>query len=269
MVVAARGSLSLLKFFGEAGLIVLSLLTFFALAMLPDILYLRFQNPGTTALMQERSGPILQTWRQLNQISGYLQQAVMTGEDLDFYHHQGIDFYELKQSMFKNWRQKRWARGASTITMQLAKNLYLSPRKTPGRKLLELVLALEMEQVLPKTRIMEIYLNVIEWGPHLYGAEAAARYYFKKSAAAFNPAEAAYLAAIIPNPRLYTSARYQRYADRRKRWILYRMGHPEREVAPPEEPVESFHELPLPEAPVEPEPEPLPPESTQPDEEGL
>ena len=227
-----------------------------AAALFPDILYLRYRNPGITALMSRRGAPVIQTWVPLHRISPHLLQAVMTGEDLDFYNHGGVDLYELQQSIKRNWREKRWARGGSTITMQLAKNLYLSTRKTPVRKILELVITLELEQILPKARILEIYLNVIEWGDHRYGAEAASRHYFGKSAAALAPAEAAWLAAIIPNPRAWSLPKYARYADRRKRWILYRMGHPKEEAEEPAAP-EIIEESPPPESS---EPEPLPPE---------
>lgn len=237
----------------------IGLLTVFALAMLPDILYLRYANPGRTALMQERGGPVQQSWVSLQRISPQLLQAVMLGEDLNFYHHYGIDFYELKRSLEKNFKEKRWARGGSTITMQLAKNLYLSTKKTPLRKILELILTLELEQSLSKGRILELYLNLIEWGENIYGVEAAAQHYFAKSAAGLTASESAWLAAIIPNPRRYSLPGYERYAERRKRWIFYRMGHPKKE--PSEEMPTEPPSPPEPEEPEELEPEPLPPES--------
>ncbi len=150
--------------------------------------------------------------------------------------------------------------------MQLSKNLYLSTRKSPLRKALELILTLEMEMLLPKERILELYLNVIEWGPGIYGAEAASRHYFKKPAAALGPAEAAYLAAIIPSPRRYTQPRYQRYAERRKRWILARMTRPAGEVPVPTLPEAGEIPAPLPEAPLERAPfAPIPPEEVEPE----
>lgn len=238
------------------------MLLLLAAALFPDILYLRYHNPGKTALMVTRGGDGTQTWVPLHRISASLLQAVMVGEDLDFYRHGGIDLYELKQSIKKNWREKRWARGASTITMQLAKNLYLSTRKSPVRKILELTITLELEQLLPKARILEIYLNVIEWGDHVYGAEAAAQHHFHKSAGSLGPAEAAFLAAIIPNPRLYSHPPYRHYAERRKRWILYRMGHPERPMEEPAMPELPGEAPPNQEEAVE--PEPLPPEAAEP-----
>ena len=234
----------------------------FAAAVLPDVISLRSFDPGKTALMRQQRGGVVQEWMPLAKISGHLREAVLYGEDLNFYAHHGIDFFELRESFKKNWKKKRWARGASTITMQLSKNLYLSTRKSPLRKVLELILTLEMEMLLPKERILELYLNVIEWGPGIYGAEAASRHYFKKPAAALGSAEAAYLAAIIPSPRRYTQPRYQRYAERRKRWILARMGRPER-VAPA--PSTEVPKAPLPVPPERTPFEPIPPEELEPE----
>lgn len=265
----ARTSFNLFKLFLAAlGFVFLAFLLLY-LTLLPHILYLRESPPGATSLMRYRGGPIHQTWVPLHRISPHLHEAVLKGEDIGFYAHSGFDFAELKASFQKNLREKRWARGGSTITMQLAKNLYLTPRKTPLRKVLEAVITFELEQYLPKKRILEIYLNVIEWGPSIYGAEEAAHHYFKKPAAQLSPPEAATLAALIPNPRLFNQKRYQRYVERRKNWILARMHflepEPEREPLPPPESdeeltLEELHSIPVDEE----EPQPLPIEPISP-----
>ncbi len=134
-------------------------------------------------------------------ISENLKKAILINEDAGFFSHKGIDVNELKAALKKDWETMSFNRGGSTITMQLAKNLYLSPSKNPLRKLKEIVIAWQLEHALSKTRIFEIYLNIVEWGRNVYGAEAAARFYFGKSAAALDPLEAATLAALVPSPR--------------------------------------------------------------------
>lgn len=133
-------------------------------------------------------------------ISDSLKTAVLIGEDDAFFQHEGFDYERIKEALTVDWEQKRFARGASTITQQLAKNLFLSTSKNPIRKLKEAVLAYRLERDLGKRRIFEIYLNVIEWGQNVYGAEAASRYYLGKSASQLTLNEAVLLAAIIPNP---------------------------------------------------------------------
>jgi monofunctional biosynthetic peptidoglycan transglycosylase len=137
----------------------------------------------------------------------------------------------LEESLELNWTRGRWIRGGSTITQQLAKNLYLSPSKDPVRKLRELIIARRLEAELKKARILELYLNVIEWGDGIYGAEAAARAYFRTSAASLGPVEAAALAACIINPRTMNPARPTARLRRRQQLILRRMGA----VLPPTE----------------------------------
>jgi monofunctional biosynthetic peptidoglycan transglycosylase len=134
-------------------------------------------------------------------ISEHLKKAILISEDAAFFSHQGIDLNEIRAALKRDWETLSFSRGGSTITMQLAKNLYLSPSKNPLRKLKELVIARQLEQSLSKRRIFELYLNVVEWGRNVYGAEAASRYYFGKSAADLDPLEAATLAAMLPSPR--------------------------------------------------------------------
>ncbi len=177
---------------------------------LPNVAELKQRNPKITALMELRDdeykkknirGSRQQAWVGYGAISEHLKKAVLVSEDGAFFSHKGVDVNELKAALKKDWETMSFVRGGSTITMQLAKNLYLTPSKNPLRKLKEVVIAHQLEQTLPKRRIFEIYLNVVEWGRNIYGIEAAARHYFGKSAAALDPLEAATLAALLPSPR--------------------------------------------------------------------
>ena len=189
--------------------------------------------PKTTAFIQlylkECSAhsdpcPMAQTWEPLSQISKNLQEAVLIGEDDAFFEHEGIDPEAIRESMELNLKKKKFARGGSTITQQLVKNLYLSPSKNPLRKVKEIFIALFMEKILTKQRILELYLNVIEWGKGIYGAEAASQFYFHKPAKTLSTEEAAFLASIIPNPMFYTDPAHAQRASRRKGIILKRMS---------------------------------------------
>jgi len=175
----------------------------------------------------------IRAWIPYNSISLHVRNAVIIAEDSSFFQHSGYDIDEIRESVKRNWREKRFARGASTITQQLAKNLYLSTSRNPLRKVREFFIAQELEQSLSKRRIFEIYLNVIEWGDGIYGIEPAARRYFGKSASELLPEEAAILAAMIPNPRRYTPARNLNYLERRKKEILERLAR--RKYLPPDE----------------------------------
>lgn len=177
---------------------------------LPDVKALDTKNPKTTALMELRDQEYRRKGRQISRqqiwipygaISEHLKKAVLISEDASFFSHTGVDFIELKEALKRDWETSSFARGGSTITMQLARNLYLSPSKNPLRKVKEIVIAWQLEQTLSKRRIFEIYLNVVEWGPNLYGIEAAARHYFAKPAVNLDILEAATLAALLPSPR--------------------------------------------------------------------
>ena len=173
----------------------------YLLVTLPGVDDLARENPSETALMTARGGERTQLWVPLTDISRRLIKAVLRGEDARFYGHNGFDTYEMREAFKRNWQEGRTVRGASTITQQLAKNLYLSTDRTYARKLKEAILTYRLEKALSKSRIFEIYLNVIEWSEGVYGAEAAARDVFGKSARGLDAAEAATLAAMIPNPR--------------------------------------------------------------------
>jgi monofunctional biosynthetic peptidoglycan transglycosylase len=200
---------------------------------LPDVRVLRTRNPQTTAFIElrmrqaaEKGEPVrrVQRWASYSRISSNLKRAVLVAEDSAFWKHEGVDFKQLQQSMEMNLERMEFARGASTITQQLAKNLYLSPSKNPIRKARELLIARRLEAELSKQRILELYLNVIEWGNGIYGADAAARTYFGKSAADLSPQESALLAAAIVNPRLLDPGRPTARLRRRQEMVMRRMG---------------------------------------------
>jgi monofunctional biosynthetic peptidoglycan transglycosylase len=173
----------------------------------------------------------VQRWVAYRRISPDLKRAVLVAEDDAFWSHEGVDFAQLQESIETDWTRGRLSRGGSTITQQLAKNLYLSPSKNPVRKLREWVIARRLEAELKKARILELYLNVIEWGDGIYGVESAARTYFGKSAADLGPPESALLAAAIVNPRVLNPGHPSSRLMRRQQLILRRMGA----ITPPQE----------------------------------
>jgi monofunctional biosynthetic peptidoglycan transglycosylase len=206
----------------------------YAYLTLPDVRPLASTNPRTTAFMDlrvreaARDGRALRTtyrWVAYRNMSDALKRAVVVAEDGMFWRHEGIDYYELRASIEANLERGEIFRGASTITQQLAKNLYLTPSRNPMRKFKELIIARRLEAELPKSRILELYLNVIEWGDGIYGAEAAARTYFGKSASSLGPDEAALLAGAIINPRVLNPARPSPRLSARQRIIASRMGN--------------------------------------------
>jgi monofunctional glycosyltransferase len=162
-------------------------------------------------------------WMPLSRISRDLQRAVIVAEDATFYHHHGFDWEGIRGAATRNWDRGELRRGGSTITQQLAKNLYLSPEKNLVRKIHEAAITRALEERLTKKRILELYLNVVEWGKGIYGAEAAAQHHFGKSAQDLAPEEAALLAAILPSPRRYDPLRVTPYLMRRQQQILSRM----------------------------------------------
>lgn len=202
--------------------------------MLPSCNDLKSKNPETTALIERRleqakaegRTPVRrQQWVPIELISKHLLRAVIASEDARFFEHNGFDTEAIKKAIEYDLKKGRFARGASTITQQLAKNLYLSESKNPLRKLKEAIITTRLEANLSKKRILELYLNVIEWGEDIYGAEAASRHYFGKPAKDLSPAEAAYLAAMIPNPRtVFNPSKYPKRVARRQKRILKLMN---------------------------------------------
>jgi monofunctional glycosyltransferase len=203
--------------------------TIYCIFCFPHLCDLKKENPKTTAFQELRKRQwekkkvkkkIVKIWVPLSAISPHLKNAVLTAEDPNFYHHHGLDLYAIKLAMEENWEEKSIVRGASTITQQLMKNIYLSPSQNPMRKWQEAILALRVERCVSKNRLFEIYLNVIEWGEAVYGVEAASRKYFGKSASSLNPEEAATLAAMIPNPIARNPSKWNPKLQRKKNWIL-------------------------------------------------
>jgi monofunctional biosynthetic peptidoglycan transglycosylase len=217
-----------------------SLLIFFLVVVILQILFLPYDNirqlktinAGETAFMREQASNAknekrqfhkMQYWISLRSIPQDAINAVIISEDGTFWSHHGFDWFEFRESIERNFEEGRAVRGASTITQQLVKNLYLSSSKNPLRKIKEWILTWYMEQQLGKSRILEIYFNVIEWGDGVYGIEAASRYYFDKSASSLNREECARLAAIIPSPRKHRADVDSKYVLRRSKLILERM----------------------------------------------
>jgi monofunctional biosynthetic peptidoglycan transglycosylase len=192
---------------------------------LPFIAAYRFLPPPWTPLMLIRTGegePLRQHWVPLDRISPALVRAVVASEDAKFCHHKGFDWDALDEA-WDDYQAGQSMRGGSTITMQTAKNLFLWPGRNFIRKGIEAYLTVLIEAGWPKQRIMETYLNIIEWGHGIYGADMAAQVYFKKSAAALSNREAALLAAVLPNPRRLSVANPTAYVEGRASTIFARM----------------------------------------------
>ena len=213
----------LLIFLFIAGL--LSLLYFL---LIPDLAKLKKENPKKTALMEyreraskEKRKPyrVYQSWVSFSKISPYLVKAVLIAEDDKFWKHEGFDYEAIQKAIEKDLKAKKFKFGGSTITQQLARNLYLSPEKSLVRKISEAIITWRMEKVLSKKRILDLYLNVAEWGDGIFGAEAASRHYFGRHSSELTPEEAARLAAVLPNPRKYNPTGDQRYVINRSNLI--------------------------------------------------
>lgn len=225
----------------------------YELILLVRVYRLRDHNPASTSLIDMRireaearaqTPKRVQSWVSIDKISPHLQRAVLAGEDTNFMAHRGFDYEAIQDAWDHAHREAakeakkegenddwiptlpEFRRGASTISQQLAKNLYLSSHRSFVRKGQEAVITLFLERLLTKRRILEIYLNVIEWGDGIYGAEAASRYYFNKPASALTASEAAYLSAMIPNPRTVFNPRVNpKRVARRQRIILRGMPY--------------------------------------------
>jgi monofunctional biosynthetic peptidoglycan transglycosylase len=199
-----------------------------------DVRALAGTNPGTTGVMRQRdeearaarrSPRRQQIWVPISRVSRHLVHAVLSSEDQKFFGHQGVDWDAIEKSVQEDRKQWRLARGGSTITQQLAKNLFFTTHKSPVRKVRELFVARWLEEDLTKRRILELYLNVIEWGDGVYGAEAAAQRYYGKPASALDADEAAGLAAMIPNPRRINPRVDPRRFARAQRRVIWLMAH--------------------------------------------
>lgn len=189
-------------------------------------------NPSSTAFMDARlavmqvenpKAKLKHQWVEYANISNNLKRAVIASEDAKFLQHQGFDWQGIKLAMEKNIKKGKLVAGGSTITQQLAKNLFLSSDRTLLRKLEEVLITVMLEKMLSKRRIYEIYLNVIEWGNGVFGAQAAAQHYYNKGVFSLSTTQAAKLAVMVPNPRFYDNNRHTRYLNRRTATIRARL----------------------------------------------
>ncbi|HEY8355044.1 MAG TPA: monofunctional biosynthetic peptidoglycan transglycosylase [Methylophilaceae bacterium] len=196
------------------------------------VCYWVHRNPDSTAFMRDRlavqlaanpKARLKHQWVEYERISPHLKRAVVAAEDARFMQHGGFDWDGIRQAYEKNRKKGRLIAGGSTISQQLAKNLFLSSQRTPWRKAQEAVITLMLEGMMSKRRILEIYLNVIEWGDGVFGAEAAARHYYGVGAQHLSGYQAAKLAAMIPNPRYYDQHRSTRFLERKAATIQARM----------------------------------------------
>lgn len=200
--------------------------------VLGHVLYWIDHNPSSSAFMEARlealqkanpDAELRHRWVRYGQISLNLKRAVVAAEDFKFLDHEGFDWEGIQNAYQKNLRKGRIVAGGSTISQQLAKNLFLSNRRTPWRKAQEAIITLMLENLMSKRRILEIYLNVIEWGNAVFGASAASRYYFRTAVSDLSPEQAAFLAGVIPNPRYFASHPGDRRLRKRIALILARM----------------------------------------------
>jgi monofunctional biosynthetic peptidoglycan transglycosylase len=214
-------------------LILIGLAGAYQLWIFGHVVYWNFYNPSTSAFMEERleilrqknpSATLRMQWMPYEKISPHLKRAIIAAEDSKFLEHEGFDFEAIQKAYEKNLKRGKLVAGGSTISQQLAKNLFLSGQKTPWRKIQEALITLMLENVMSKRRIMEIYLNVIEWGNGVFGAEAAIRHYYGTSASSVNAEQAARLAAMIPNPRFYDRHRSTSWLSKKTGIILSRMA---------------------------------------------
>jgi monofunctional biosynthetic peptidoglycan transglycosylase len=216
----------------RGGVLVLGLLLLYLGWIFSHVLWWNFFNPSSSSFMQDRleilqeknpKAKLRHEWVPYDKISLNLKRAVVAAEDANFMEHAGFDWEAIQRAYEKNIKKGKVVAGGSTISQQLAKNMFLTPRRSAIRKLEEAVITLVIETVMSKQRIFEIYLNIIEWGNGVFGCEAAARHYFKTSAARLDAWEAARLAAMVPNPRYYDRHRNTAYLNRKTNLILGRM----------------------------------------------
>jgi len=260
----------------KRAILLLSALLFFFTAfqfVYPDISKLKAKNPGKTSFMSYREREwhregmkyrVKQKWVPLKAISPYLVKAVLISEDDKFWSHEGFDYEAMQKAIEKDIKTKKFKLGGSTISQQLAKNLYLSPSKNPLRKIREAIITWRMEKTLSKKRILELYLNIAEWGDRgIFGIEAASRAYYGKRAAELSPEESARLAAVLPNPRKFNPLGNLRYVNHRS-GLIYKIMVRRGIVVPDYEEVSEtsdstdVHTEELPESPMTEETQPSP-----------
>jgi monofunctional biosynthetic peptidoglycan transglycosylase len=227
--VRAKKALAVLGWFAVAAA---GAFIFLQLSYLARVWWMDGHDPEMTAFMEARleslrgkkpEAKLRHLWVPYDRISVHLKRAIVAAEDAHFVDHEGFDWEAIEKAMEKNRTKGRVVMGGSTISQQLAKNLFLSGERSPWRKGQEAIITVMIERVMDKRRILEIYLNVIEWGEGVFGAEAAARHYFGTNAAALGPTQAARLAAMVPNPRYYDRNRGTQWLERKTQIILARM----------------------------------------------
>jgi monofunctional glycosyltransferase len=220
------------RWLGRVLLLFIGTILAYQVWILGHIVFWNFYNPSTSAFMQARldvlrrkdAATILRMqWMPYERISPDLKRAIIAAEDGKFLEHEGFDFEAMQRAYEGNLRKGKLVAGGSTISQQLAKNLFLSEKKTLWRKIEESLITLMIESVMSKRRILEIYLNVIEWGNGVFGAEAAIRYYYGISASSITAEQAAHLAAMVPNPRFYDRNRNTPWLLKRTDMILDQM----------------------------------------------
>jgi len=208
--------------------VLIAILPLLYFILVPDISRLKKENPKKTALMEFREKQskekgkkfrIDQIWVPLSKITPYLSKSGLIAEDDKFWNHEGFNYEAIQKAIEKDIKVKKFKFGGSTISQQLARNLYLSPEKTLFRKIREAIITWRMEKALSKRRILELYLNVVEWGHGIFGVEAASRRYYGKTSSELTPQEAARLATVLPNPRRYHPVGDQRYVVNRSNAI--------------------------------------------------
>jgi monofunctional biosynthetic peptidoglycan transglycosylase len=223
---------TLRRWAGWAILLFLGLILLYQLWIFLHIVWWKYYNPSNSAFMEDRlvvlheknpDAKLRHKWISYDKISLNLKRALVAAEDANFMEHEGFDWDAIQRAYEKNMKKGKVVAGGSTISQQLAKNLFLSSKRSSWRKLEEAIITVMLETVLSKQRIFEIYLNIIEWGNGVFGAEAASRYYFDKSAANLDAWEAARLASMVPNPRYYDRNRSTAFLDKKTNLILGRM----------------------------------------------
>jgi monofunctional biosynthetic peptidoglycan transglycosylase len=223
---------TLRRWAGWAILLFLGLILLYQLWIFLHIVWWKYYNPANSAFMEDRlvvlheknpDAKLRHKWIPYDKISLNLKRALVAAEDANFMEHEGFDWDAIQRAYEKNMKKGKVVAGGSTISQQLAKNLFLSSQRSSWRKLEEAIITVMLETVLSKQRIFEIYLNIIEWGNGVFGAEAASHYYFDKSAANLDAWEAARLASMVPNPRYYDRNRSTTFLDKKTNLILGRM----------------------------------------------
>jgi monofunctional biosynthetic peptidoglycan transglycosylase len=223
---------TLRRWAGWAILLFLGLILLYQLWIFLHIVWWKYYNPSNSAFMEDRlvvlhernpDAKLRHKWIPYDKISLNLKRALVAAEDANFMEHEGFDWDAIQRAYEKNMKKGKVVAGGSTISQQLAKNLFLSSQRSSWRKLEEAIITVMLETVLSKQRIFEIYLNIIEWGNGVFGAEAASHYYFDKSAANLDAWEAARLASMVPNPRYYDRNRNTAFLDKKTNLILGRM----------------------------------------------